>query len=533
MKLRKYPVGIQSFETIRRDGYIYIDKTPLIYKMISEGKPYFLSRPRRFGKSLLCSTLAAVFEGCRELFEAFTTDDGVEQPQLFIATTNWRWEKHPVLRFDFSAGDMRTVDELDRLIEDMLTGYEQKYGIKSPSSDANLRMRHLIRIAHEQTGQRVVVIVDEYDNFILHSIGNKEKTDLARQRFQNLFGPLKEMDDHLRFVFVTGISKFSQMGIFSKLNQLNNISMTGEYDSICGISEEELTTQLRLDIEQMAEKVGKGYDEMLVELKQMYDGYHFSETLTDIYNPFSIVNVLNSHQLRDYWFSSGTSSALIDLLAQMPTVDMAQIEGIRMPSTAFDLPLESFDDPLPVLYQSGYITIKDYQPERRMFTLGFPNGEVRTGFADCLYQHVTRSKPSDYSRSVFLDAYYDFRDNNDLSAFMEAVKTFFASVPYHLDNGNEHHYHALLFTLLTAFGADVLAEEPTAKGRADMVLRMPSTIYVMEIKYDGSAKEALEQIDKKGYAEKYSLEGRPVVKVGINFSGQERNISEWFSEVEK
>lgn len=532
MMFRKYPVGIQSFETIRRDGYMYVDKTPLIYKMISEGKPYFLSRPRRFGKSLLCSTLAAVFEGRRELFEAFTTDDGVEQPQLFIATTNWRWEKHPVFRFDFSSGDIRTIEQLDVLIDDMLSGYEQKYGITSSISDVNIRMKHLLRLSHEQAGRRAVVIVDEYDNFILHSIGDKEKTDLARQRFQNLFGPLKEMDDHLQFVFVTGISKFSQMGIFSKLNQLNNISMTGEYDSICGITEEELTTQLRPDIEQMAEKAGKEYNEMLAELKQMYDGYHFSEALTDIYNPFSIVNALNSYKLRDYWFSSGTSSALINMLAQMPNIDIAQMDGIRMPSTAFDLPLESFDDPLPVLYQSGYITIKGYQPERRMFTLGFPNGEVRTGFADCLYQHVTQSKPSDYNRSVFLDAYYDFRDNNDLPIFMEAVKTFFASVPYHLDNGNEHHYHALLYTLLTAFGADVLAEEPTAKGRADIVLRMPTTIYVMEIKYDGSAKDALEQIDKKGYAKKYGLDSRPVIKVGVNFSGQERNITEWLSEAE-
>ena len=531
--MRKYPVGIQSFETIRRDGYIYIDKTPLIYKMISEGKPYFLSRPRRFGKSLLCSTLAAVFEGRRELFEAFTTDDGVEQQQLFIATTNWRWEKHPVLRFDFSAGDLRTIDELDRLIDSTLRRYEMQYGIAPNVTDTNLRMQDLLRFTHEQTGRRAVVIVDEYDNFILHSIGDKENTELARQRFQNLFGPLKEMDDHLQFVFVTGISKFSQMGIFSKLNQLNNISMTDEYDSICGISEEELTTQLRPDIEQVAEKAGKEYNDMFAELKQMYDGYHFSEALTDIYNPFSIVNALNSHKLRDYWFSSGTSKALIDMLAQMPTMDITRIEGIRMPSTAFDLPLESFDDPLPVLYQSGYITIKDYQPERQMFTLGFPNGEVRTGFADCLYQHVTQSKPSDYNRSIFLDAYYDFRDNNDLPAFMEAVKTFFASVPYHLDNGNEHHYHALLFTLLTAFGADVVAEEPTAKGRADIVLRIPTTIYIMEIKYDGSAKEALEQIDKKGYAEKYGLDGRPIVKVGVNFLGQERNISEWLSEKEK
>lgn len=530
MKLRKYPVGIQSFETIRRDGYIYIDKTPLIYKMISEGKPYFLSRPRRFGKSLLCSTLAAVFEGRRELFEAFTTEDGIEQPQLFFATTNWRWEKHPVLQFDFSAGDLRTIDQLDRLIDSTLRRYETQYGITPSVTDTNLRMQDLLRFTHEQTGRRAVVIVDEYDNFILHSIGDKEKTDLARQRFQNLFGPLKEMDDHLQFVFVTGISKFSQMGIFSKLNQLNNISMTDEYDSICGISEEELTTQLRLDIEQMAEKAGKEYNDMLAELKQMYDGYHFSEALTDIYNPFSIVNALNSHKLRDYWFSSGTSRALIDMLAQMPSIDMGYMEGVRLPSTAFDLPLESFDDPLPVLYQSGYMTIKDYQPDRRIFTLGFPNGEVRTGFADCLYRHVTQSKPSDYSRSVFLDAYYDFRDDDDLSSFMEAIKAFLASVPYHLDNGNEHHYHALLYTLLTAFGADVVAEEPTAKGRADLVLRMPTTIYIMEIKYDGSAMEALEQIKKKGYADKYRLDGRPVVKVGVNFSRQERNITEWISQ---
>ena len=306
--------------------------------------------------------------------------------------------------------------------------------------------------------------------------------------------------------------------------------MTDEYDGICGISEEELTTQLRPDIEQVAEKAGKECNDMLAELKQMYDGYHFSEALTDIYNPFSIINALNSHKLRDYWFSSRTSRALIDMLAQMPAIDMACMEGVRMPSTAFDLPLESFDDPLPVLYQSGYMTIKDYQPDRRMFTLGFPNGEVRTGFADCLYQHVTQSKPSDYNRSVFLDAYYDFRDDDDLSSFMEAIKAFLASVPYHLDNGNEHHYHALLYTLLTAFGADVVAEEPTAKGRADLVLRMPTTIYIMEIKYDGSATEALEQIKKKGYADKYRLDGRPVVKVGVNFSGQERNITEWISQ---
>lgn len=530
MKLvRKYPIGIQSFDSIRRDGYIYVDKTPLIFKMITEGKSYFLSRPRRFGKSLLCSTLAAIFEGRRDLFEAFTTEYGIEQPQLFIATTNWRWDEYPVFRFDFSAGDLRTIDQLDRLIDYSLKRYERQYGIEPVITDTNIRFRDLLRMSHEQKGKRAVVIVDEYDSFILHSMGDKEKTDVARQRFQNLFGPLKEMDDHLQFVFVTGISKFSQMGIFSKLNQLNNISMDNAYDSICGISEEELITQLCPDIEQLAEKKGMTFDDMVVELKRMYDGYHFSESLTDIYNPFSIVNAFGSGNLKDYWFSSGTSRALIDMLAKMPPIDMAQIEGIRMPSTAFDLPLESFDDPLPLLYQSGYITIKDYNEDRRIFTLGFPNGEVRTGFADSLYQHVTRSKPSDHNRSVFLDAYYDFRDSDDFPAFIEAIKTFFASVPYQLDNANEHHYHALLYTLLTAFGADISAEESSAKGRADLILRMPKAIYVIEIKYNGSAQQALDQIEEKGYAEKYRLDGRDIVKVGVNFSSKDRNIESWCS----
>ncbi len=522
-----YPVGIQSFEKIRRDGYYYIDKTQYIYSMISKGGHCFLSRPRRFGKSLLCSTLGAVFEGRRDLFEAFTTEDGIEQPQLFIATTNWHWEKHPVMRFDFSAGDLRTVDQLDRLIDSTLRRYEMQYGIEPNVTDTNLRMQDLIRCAHEQTGQRAVVIVDEYDNFILHSIGDKGKTELARQRFQNLFGPLKEMDEHLRFVFITGISKFSQMGIFSKLNQLRNISMEQQYDSLCGISEAELTTQMRPDIEMMAERQGLGYQEMLSKLKQMYDGYHFSEALTDIYNPFSIMNAFAANSLRDYWFSSGTSSALIDILSKMPPIEMSQIEGVRLPASAFDLPLEGFDDPMPMLYQSGYITIKDYQNDRSLFTLGFPNGEVRTGFADCLYRLVTHSIPSDRNRSVFLDAYYDFRDSDDLPSFIEAIKTFFASVPYQLDNANEHHYHAILYTLLTAFGADISAEESSAKGRADLVLRMPKTIYVIEIKYDGLAQQALDQIGEKGYAEKYRLDGRRVVKVGINFSNEERNIKDW------
>jgi hypothetical protein len=529
---RKYPVGIQSFEKLRTEGYLYIDKTPLIYKMITEGCPYFLSRPRRFGKSLLVSTLAAVFEGRRELFEAFTTEQGIEQPQLYIAKTDWRWDKYPVIRFDFSSGDLQTIDQLDTLIDETLKGYERQYGITPDVKDANIRMVHLLRELHKQTGRRVVVLVDEYDNFILHSLGDAEKVKQSRSRFQNVFGPLKAEDDHLQFVFITGISKFSQMGIFSKLNNLQNISMLDDYAALCGISEEELTTQLRSDIERLAERNGTTADDMYEQLKYRYDGYHFSDAMQDMYNPFSLVNVLSSAKLAAYWFDRGTSSALLEMLSKMPQLDMAELEGHTCLPSAFDLPLESFDDPLPVLYQSGYLTIKGYDREFDEYIIGFPNQEVRKGFAECLYRHVAAVGGSDENRSDLFQAYKQFSRSGILEDFIEAIKAFFAGVPYHWtqDNRNEHYYHALLYTLLVAFGTDVRAEEPTAKGRCDLTLKMPRGIYVMELKYDRPVSEALEQIDRKGYAEKYRTDGRPVTKVGLSFSSEQRNIIDWKAE---
>ncbi len=530
--MRKYPVGIQSFSSIRMDGYVYVDKTPLVYKMITEGKPYFLSRPRRFGKSLLVSTLAAVFEGRRELFEEITLKNGTVQPQLFIATTDWEWEEHPVLRFDFSSGDLETIEQLDSLIDDTLTGYEEKYGVTPQKKDTNLRFKNIIHAAERKTGHKVVVLVDEYDNMMLHSLDDPEKQKIVRQRFQNLFGPLKSEDDHLRFVFITGISKFSQMGVFSKLNQLFNISMDPAYETLCGISEEELVTTLRPDIEQLAERRKLTFDEMLAELKQNYDGYHFSEGMVDVYNPFSLLNAMRQGKISDYWFASGTTRALINALAQMPPIDMAELENVKCHASNFDVEFNTYQAPLPVLYQSGYLTIKDYLSHRDQYVLGFPNGEVRRGFAFCLYQYVANAQSDDRNSSVFRDAYLDFRDSGDLAAFIKALQTFFASVPYYLeqDNRNEHYYHAMLYTLLASFGADMRCEEPMAKGRSDLTLKMPKGIYVMELKYDKSADEALQQIDQKGYARKYALDGRPVTKVGLAFSSAERNITEWKSE---
>jgi len=527
---RKYPVGIQSFETIRQDGYLYVDKTPLIYKMITEGKPYFLSRPRRFGKSLLVSTLAAVFEGRRDLFEAFTTEDGIEQPQLFIATTSWRWEKHPVIRFDFSETNLTRFVKLEDYIMLTLERFEERYGLTEMVKAHSLA--EAIRCAHEKTGRRAVVLVDEYDTLMLQSIGNQEQMDNVRDTFSALFGPLKVLDDHLQFVFITGISKFSQMGIFSKLNNLQNISMLAKYEQICGISEEELTTLLRPDIEWMAAGNGKSYDETLAKLKRMYDGYHFSTGMTDMYNPYSLVSALSSGQIDKYWFDSATPSALIAMLREMPPLEIGDVDGAECESDAFNRSFDSYQSPLPVLYQSGYLTIKRYDEEDELYTLGFPNEEVRKGFAGSLYSYVTNTESDDQHRFALLKAYKVFRRTDDLSAFIEAIRTFYAGVPYQWekDNRNEHYYHALLYTLLMAFGADVRAEEPGARGCSDLTLMMPKGIYVMELKYGHTAQEALDQINRKGYAEKYRLDGRPVTKVGIAFSPEERNIAEWKSE---
>ena len=529
---RKYPVGIQSFEGLRKDGYVYVDKTPLIYKMITEGKPYFLSRPRRFGKSLLVSTLAAVFEGRRELFEAFTTEQGIEQPQLFIATTDWKWEKYPVLRFDFSTYNLTSIEKLDEYIDNTLADYEKQYGLTANDASPGSRMVNIIRTAHEQTGQRVVVLCDEYDNMMLHSLGDAEKQTAIRERFQDVFGTLKAEDDHLQFAFITGISKFSQMGIFSKLNNLENISMQINYEQICGISEEELTTQLRPDIELLAQTRGETYDETLAELKRMYDGYHFSKRMTDMYNPFSMVKALKSGEIEKYWFDSATPSALIDMLRQMPPLEISDVDGVTCESETFNQSFDSYAAPLPVLYQSGYLTIKNYIKEDDIFILGFPNSEVRTGFAGSLYRYVTNTTADNRERSTLTVAYKAFRRTDDLPAFIEAIKAFFASIPYQWekDNKNEHYYHALLYTLLTSFGADLRAEEPTAKGQSDLTLLMPRGIYVMEIKYDHTAQETLDQISRKGYTDKYALDGRPITKVGISFSSEERNITEWKQE---
>ena len=513
---RKYPVGIQNFEKIRRENYVYVDKTALLYKMVSTGKYYFLNRPRRFGKSLLVNTLLSYFEGKRELFQG-----------LAIEHMETEWKSYPVFRFDFSAGKFETREMLKQAIDYKLSEMEAIYGIPHDGYTPNIRMTRLIKTAYKQTGRQVVVLVDEYDAAMLQHIDNDDIQDEMRMEMLNLFSPLKEADPWLRFVLLTGVTKFSQMSIFSSLNNLENISMIPQYDTLCGISEEELTTQLRPDIELLADSYGNSYDDTLKELKEMYDGYHFSEGKTDMYNPYSLLNAFKSQKIASYWFGSGTPTFLIKLLRRF-RLDVRELEGIRCMVSTFDIPVDHVHDPVPVLYQSGYLTIKEYLRSRDSYQLGFPNKEVRTSFANSLFDYVAPDNVRE--RDWLHNAYQDFKDDNDLSAFMEAIKTFLAGVSYQLSNDNERHYQALLYTLLVAFGANVQPEVATAKGRADIVLRMPLATYIFELKYDKTAAEALAQINDRGYAEPYIKEGNRVVKVGINIGSKERNITEWVSE---
>lgn len=516
MTRRIYPVGIQSFEELRKRGCIYIDKTPFVYKMAHDAKYYFLSRPRRFGKSLLVNTLKCYFEGKRELFEG-----------LAIAELETEWAQYPVMRFDFSGGKYETREQLEEYISYTLGELEQQYGLSQKELHINQRFANLVRAAHETTGRQVVVLIDEYDAPMLFHIENETSQDNIRIAMRNLFSPLKSLDDHLRFVFFTGITKFSQMSVFSELNNLNNISMLPQFDAVCGISEEELTTVMRPDIEELARSIGKSDEETLDMLKTRYDGYHFSEALTDIYNPFSLLNTFNNKKLKDYWFGTGTPSFLIKVLRKHQMKD-TDFEGMRCLIDRFDKPVEHITDPIPVLYQSGYLTIKGYQNIGEVYTLGFPNLEVRRGFFNSLLDYTVPQTID--SRGYLYLAYLDLWQGGEFAPFMEALKAFYASIPYQLEEQgktDEHYYHSLLYALLMAFGAEVKAEPSSNRGRADLVLLMPQSIYIMEIKLDGTAAEALRQIDDKGYAQPYLADGREVVKVGINFDSTEKNIAEW------
>ena len=520
--VNKYPVGIQTFEKIREKGYLYIDKTQYIVDFREKQMSYvFLSRPRRFGKSLFASTLQAYFEGRKELFEG-----------LAIADYEKEWVKHPVLHFDLSGAKHFDADALNSYLNLQLLPYEKLYGKGEGEIYPNERLDGIVKRAYEQTGEKAVVIIDEYDAALLDVVHEKENLQPLRRIMQNFYSPLKKLDPYLEFTFITGITKFSQLSIFSAINNLANISMDPEFAAICGITKEELTTTLNQDIELMAEHNGVSKEEMARMLQENYDGYHFTRNSPDIFNPFSLMRALASGEIEDYWFASGTSTYLINQMQRFKT-DVTELDNVFAFSSSFDRPTEKMTDALPLLYQSGYLTIKDYDPLTKGYFLGIPNKEVRAGLMENLLPLYTNL--SDGTSLGFAARFYQALVYGNIDKAMTLMKSYFASIPYP-EGGkdvladmqkNEYYYETVFYIMLSMMNIAVLTQVKSCRGRADAVMFSPHTIFVFEIKINKPAKEALAQIDEKGYMVPFEADERKLVKIGISFSTETRTIEDW------
>ena len=512
--VNKYPVGIQTFEKIREGNYLYIDKTKYIVDFLTKGMTYvFLSRPRRFGKSLFASTLQAYFEGRKELFEG-----------LAIADYEKEWAKHPVLHFDMSGAKHFDAEALKHYLDLQLIPYEELYGKNENEIYPNERLDGIVKRANKQTGQKVVVIIDEYDAPLLDVVHEKENLQKLRLIMQNFYSPLKKLDPYLEFTFITGITKFSQLSIFSELNNLDNISMFDQYSAICGISKTELTTVMKPDVEGLGKALGMTYEECLEELRKYYDGYHFSKNSEDVFNPFSLVRAMNGQAIESYWFGSGTPSYLIKSL-QKYHVNVMDIEKKGCNVDDFDVSPEQMTSALPLLYQSGYLTIKKYKPLTKSYQLGYPNREVKIGMLKSLAPNYLSPVSIDNNGLVadFVEMLYD----GDLEGAMVRLKAYLASISNRLSNKNERDFQTVFYLIFNLMGAFILVEEDSAIGRADAVVHTPDAVYVFELKYDGSAEEAVKQIDDKGYLIPYSADGKRLYKIGVNYDSQQRTIGEW------
>lgn len=511
--LRIYPIGIQNFGDLRNNNNVYVDKTEVIYRLANTNKVYFLSRPRRFGKSLLVSTLDAYFRGKKELFQG-----------LAMERLEKEWNVYPVLHIDFSMTKYTALADLEERLNLQLREWERIYGSDSEEEGYAARFSGIIKRAYQQTGMQAVVLIDEYDAPLLDSNHLPELQKVLREELRKFFSPLKAQGEYLRFLFLTGISKFSQMSIFSELNNLQNISMRDDYSAICGITEQELHTQLKIDVEEMARANGETYEEACVHLKLQYGGYHFSKKSEDVYNPFSLFSAFAQKKYANFCFSTGAPTSLTDSL-QESNFDIRQLDGATATAEQFDTPTNSMTDPLPVLYQSGYLTIKDYDPEFQLYTLAYPNKEVRKGFIESLlpaYVHLPARENTFYVVSFIKDLRV-----GKLTECLERMRAFFASIPNDLENKQEKHYQTIFYLLFRLMGQYVDVEVKSAIGRADVVVKLQDAIYVFEFKVDGSAEEALAQINSKGYAIPYQADHRKVIKVGVNFDSATRTIGDW------
>lgn len=519
MALKLYPVGIQTFERIRKENKLYIDKTEYIYRMTHSGGCYFfLSRPRRFGKSLLVSTFESYFSGKKELFEG-----------LAIEKLEQEWMEYPVLHFDMSGGKHMEKEQLEDYLSNRLEAEERKWGITHTKRGANDRLTELITTAYEISGKQVVVLIDEYDAPMLDVAHDKETLDVLRNVMRNFFSPLKMCEPMLRFVFLTGITKFSQVSIFSELNNIKNVSLDDEYAGVCGITKEELLTQMSEDIDMLAEAQGMTREETIAKLKENYDGYHFSPASPDVFNPYSLLNCFDDKNFGAYWFSSGTPTYLINMLRKFKVLP-AKIGRSLARSSAFDAPTENLKTITPLLYQSGYITIKGYDKMSQLFTLDLPNKEIKVGLFESLLPYYLEGMYAEEGDVAIAQMSVLIRQG-DMYGALRLFQEFLGTVPYCNNTNYEGHYQKVLFiifTLLTHFVVDV--EVHTPNGRVDVVMETEDTLYLIELKLNKSAQSAMQQINLKQYGQRFARCGKPIVKVGVNFDAKKGNIEDWIIE---
>ncbi len=517
MARKLYPIGIQTFERIRKEDKFYVDKTEYIYRMThTDGTYFFLSRPRRFGKSLLVSTFKSYFEGKKELFEG-----------LAIEKLEKEWTAYPVLHFDLSKGKHMEKAQLEEYLGYLLEDYEQKYVIENHRNGNNNRFNDLIEEVFQKTGKQVVVLIDEYDAPLLDVAHEKEKLDELRNTMRNFYSPLKGNESMLRFVFMTGITKFSQLSIFSELNNIKNVSMDEPYAGICGITKEEMLTQMSDDIDALAEHLELSREETIRELKDHYDGYHFTWPSPDVFNPYSLLNCFADGRMDDYWFGSGTPTYLINMMRKYDFLPADLGETIEVGKKDFDAPTEMMTTIIPLLYQSGYVTIKGYDKPTKLYQLALPNQEIRVGLYGSLLPHYLTDKSAKANTTIAKMSV--LVKKGDMDAAFSLLNDFLETVPY-CDNTNyEGHWQQtlyIMFALLTNYS--ILVEPHTAKGRIDITMETADTIYVMELKFNKSAEEALAQIEAKHYADAYKMSGKKVVKIGLNFTVKDEvNCLEW------
>ena len=517
MARKLYPIGIQTFEEIRKLDNLYIDKTEYIYRMThTDGKYFFLSRPRRFGKSLLVSTFQSYFEGKKELFEG-----------LAIEKLEKEWNTYPVLHFDLSKGKHMEKEQLNRYLLDIIEKQEARFDCKSNKIDVNIRLDDLINAVYQKTGKQVVVLIDEYDAPLLDVAHEKEKLNELRNTMRNFYRPLKGNESMLRFVFMTGITKFSQLSIFSELNNIKNVSMDEPYAGICGITKEELLTQMSDDIDALAGHLELSREETIQKLKDHYDGYHFCWPSPDVFNPYSLLNCFADGRMDDYWFGSGTPTYLINMMRKYEFLPADLGEAIEVGKKDFDAPTETMTTIVPLLYQSGYVTIKGYDKPTKLYLLALPNQEIRVGLYGSLLPHYLTDKSAKANTTIAKMSV--LVKKGDMDAAFCLLNNFLETVPYCDNTHYEGHWQQtlyIMFALLTNY--DILVEQHTAKGRIDITMETADTIYVMELKFNKSAEEALAQIEAKHYADAFKMSGKKMVKIGLNFSVKDEvNSLEW------